>query len=189
MPFNISSKLLAEANATIVYNPTSNMALGSGVCPILDAQKLGVNIAFGTDSSASNWSSNVLEQLSHGALIQKLHHLDPTVIKADQILHMATIGGARALGMEHQIGSLEGGKKADIITIDLRQPHLQPVRDPVSMVVYGASGTDVSTVIVDGQIILNKKEFTILDQDTILKEAAQTAMELESRVKDEIGNF
>ncbi|GAF68432.1 unnamed protein product, partial [marine sediment metagenome] len=165
-------QLLADAHATVIYNPSSNMTLGSGVCPIPQLTTAKVNLAMGADSPGSNWTLDLLNHMGLGALLQKVHNLDPRIITAPDVLTMATKGGAIAIGLSDQLGSLEIGKKADIITVDTKQPHLQPIFDPIAAIVYGATGTDVATVIINGQLIVQDKQILGIDHETVILNAA-----------------
>ena len=135
--------LLAERGVRVVHNPESNMKLASGVAPIPDLLKRGVPVGLGTDGCASNNNLDLFQEMDFAAKVHKVHRLDPTVMPAETVLEMATQGGARVLGMEAEIGSLEAGKKADVIVVDLNRPHLQPVYNVVSHLVYAATGADV----------------------------------------------
>ena len=178
-------KLLSSAGATVVYNPASNMALASGVAPVPQLIQAGVNVAFGGDSAGCNFSLDLLSHLGLGALLQKVHTLNPKALNAYQVLEMATRNGAKALGQEASLGSLEVGKKADLIAIDTQQSHLQPLHDPVAAVVYGATGTDVSHVMIDGQLILQDKEFVTLDQQQIMHTAVSRAYAIREEIEQD----
>ncbi|MEM3521627.1 MAG: amidohydrolase, partial [Candidatus Bathyarchaeia archaeon] len=147
-------KLMAIAKAHHIHCPVSNMYLASGVAPIQKLIKNGVNVALATDGPASNNNQDMFSVMKFTALLQKVSNLDPLSITAEQVLEMATINGAKALGLENEIGSIEPGKKADIIMIDLKKPHLAPIHKPISSIVYSAFGSDVETVIIDGKIIM-----------------------------------
>jgi len=142
--------------------------------------KLGVTIGLGTDGPASNNSVDMFETMKVAALFQKASYLDPTVLPAETALRMATIEGARALGLEKQIGSLEVGKRADIILVDLEKPHLTPKHDLYANLVYSARGSDVDTVLVDGKILMEKRIVRTLNQDEVMERAQRTATKLVS---------
>jgi cytosine/adenosine deaminase-related metal-dependent hydrolase len=161
------------------------MALASGVCPVPQLLEAGVNVAFGGDSSGCNFTIDVLSHLGLGALLQKVHTLNPRIITANHVLEMATRNGARAFGMEHLLGSLEVGKKADLIAIDTQNPHLQPLHDPVAAVVYGATGMDVAYVFIDGNLILKEKRFVAINQEEIQQNASETAFRIQEDIKRE----
>jgi 5-methylthioadenosine/S-adenosylhomocysteine deaminase len=163
--------LLAERGVRVVHNPESNMKLASGVAPIPDLLKRGVPVGLGTDGCASNNNLDLFQEMDFAAKVHKVHRLDPTVMPAETVLEMATLGGARVLGMEAEIGSLEVGKKADVIVLDLNRPHLQPVYNVVSQLVYAATGADVRDVIIDGKIVMQNRRILTLDEKEILSEA------------------
>jgi len=163
--------LLAERGVRVVHNPESNMKLASGVAPIPDLLKRGVPVGLGTDGCASNNNLDLFQEMDFAAKVHKVHRLDPTVMPAETVLEMATQGGARVLGMEAEIGSLEVGKKADVIVVDLNRPHLQPVYNVVSQLVYAATGADVRDVIIDGKIVMQNRQLLTLNEEEILAEA------------------
>jgi 5-methylthioadenosine/S-adenosylhomocysteine deaminase len=160
--------LLAERGVRVVHNPESNMKLASGVAPIPDLLKRGVPVGLGTDGCASNNNLDLFQEMDFAAKVHKVHRLDPTVMPAETVLEMATQGGAHVLGMEAEIGSLEVGKKADVIVVDLNRPHLQPVYNVVSQLVYAATGADVRDVIIDGKIVMQNRQLLTLDEERIL---------------------
>lgn len=159
---------LADAGAAIAHSPVANMILGSGVCPVPRLRSAGVPVGIGTDGAASNDSQDMLGAIKSAALLQKVHHLDARVIDAFDVLQMATIDGARALGLDHLIGSLEPGKRADLVlaqdTVDVAVLH-----DPISQLVYGASPRSIRDVWVDGRQVVADHRCTTVD------EAAQIA--------------
>ena len=158
----------AEHGVAIAHNPVANMILASGVCPVPRLRAAGVAVGIGTDGAASNDSQDMLQAIKMAALLQKLHHLDALVIDALDVLTMATIDGARALGIDDLVGSLEPGKRADVVllqdTVDVSVLH-----DPVSQLVYGASPRSVRDVWVDGVQVVADHRCTTVD------EAAQIA--------------
>jgi atrazine chlorohydrolase/5-methylthioadenosine/S-adenosylhomocysteine deaminase/melamine deaminase len=155
-------RLLAAKGVHVAHNPVSNLFLASGVAPIAQMVGAGVNVAIGTDDPNCNSSVNLLSDLKFAALIQKGWYRDAAAVTAERVLEMATIDGARALGMADEIGSLEPGKKADLVTIDLRRPHLVPVHDVASVLVYQATGDEVNDVLVDGLPIMRDRVVTAL---------------------------
>ncbi len=162
--------LLAEKGVRVVHNPESNMKLASGVAPIPDLLARGVAVGLGTDGCASNNNLDLFQEMDTAAKLHKVYRLDPTVMPAEVVLHMATWGGAKVLGMEEEIGSLAVGKKADLIILDLNRPHLQPIYNIVSHLVYAASGADVRHVIINGQIIMHDRQILTLDEEELKKE-------------------
>lgn len=151
--------LMVQKNVSVVNNPQSNLKLVSGVAPIPFMQKAGGNVALGTDGVVSNNSLDMFTEMKVAALIHKLNHHDPTAGNARDIITMATINGAKALGLDSITGSLEIGKCADVIIIDINQAHTQPLYNAYSQIVYSLNGNDVDTVIIDGKIVLENKNF------------------------------
>ncbi|MEM2936582.1 MAG: amidohydrolase family protein, partial [Candidatus Bathyarchaeia archaeon] len=134
-----------------------------------------------TDGPASNNSLDMLENLKIATLLQKVYYMNPTVLPVRRALEMATIHGAKALGLERDIGSLEAGKKADLILIDFRKPHLTPLHNPYANIVYSAHGGDVDAVIVDGKILVENREVITLDEAEVMQKARRTALNLLTR--------
>ncbi len=173
--------LLAKRGVRVVHNPESNMKLASGVAPIPDLLKRGVPVGLGTDGCASNNNLDLFQEMDFAAKLHKVHRLDPTVMPAETVLEMATSGGARVLGMEAEIGSLAVGKKADVIVVDLNRPHLQPIYNVVSHLVYAATGADVRDVIIDGKIVMQNRRLLTLKEDEILAEARKWGIKIGSK--------
>ena len=167
--------LMKEKGVSPVHNPTSNMKLGSGFAPIPRMLELGLNVALGTDGAASNNNLNMMEEMHLAAVLHNGFTHDPTLMKPTQVLNMATRNGARLQGRS-DTGSLEVGKKADIIAIDLTRPHLFPNVDPLALMTYSAQGSDVVMTMVDGRILYENGEFLTLDADRILH-AAKTCVD------------
>jgi 5-methylthioadenosine/S-adenosylhomocysteine deaminase len=142
--------LLARAEVAVVHNPVANMILGSGVCPVPALRRAGIPVGIGTDGAASNDSQNMLEAVKAAALLQKVARLDPRALRAGDVLAMATLEGARALGLDGLVGSLEPGKRADVVRLRGDRPGLANVHDPRQQVVYCCSPADVADVWVDG---------------------------------------
>jgi len=178
---------LAEAGAHVIHNPVSNMYLGSGVAPVPEMLSAGVNVALGTDGPASNNNQNLIESMKFAACLHKVNKLNPAIITAEQILEMATINGARALGLEHEIGSIEAGKKADITILDAEKPHIAPVHDPVASLVYCANCNDVDTVIIDGRVVMENGKINTVDEHTILTKSYEVVQALKIRVQERFG--
>ncbi len=167
-------QILSRAGSHLVYNPVSNMYLASGIAPIVKARNVGVNTALGTDGPASNNNQDMFESMKTGVLLQKVALLDPTCLTAYQILEMATLGGARALGLEKEIGSIEKGKKADLSIIDAQAPHIQPLHNPVSALVYCANASDVDTVIASGEMVMKNRVVLSYDEREVLQAASES---------------
>lgn len=165
-------KIMQESGASVVYNPDSNTKLGSGIAPIPSYLAKGIPVAFGTDGSASNNDLSLFGAMDLGTKIQKQALGDTTAMSAEQALRLATYEGARAIGLGNKIGSLEVGKLADLICVDLSDPHMQPVHSIASQLVYSASGLEVDTVFCNGVPLMRKKKIiNTLDQAKIRKEA------------------
>jgi len=165
-------ELLAQANVSVVHCPESNLKLASGFCPVQALVKAGVNVALGTDGAASNNNLDMLEEMRIAALLAKGASNDATAIPAHTALRMATLNGAKALGIEARTGSLTAGKAADITAIDLSAISSQPVYDPVSQIVYTATRDQVSDVWVNGRHLLAKHQLTGMDE-AALRDKAQ----------------
>jgi len=174
--------ILSDRGVKVSHTPESNMKLASGVAPIDAMLKKGVCVSLGTDGSASNNDLDMFGEMGTSAKIHKVATLDPTVLDARTVLSMATYQGARAIRMESAIGSIEVGKCADIIIVDTNQPHMTPCYDPYSLLVYAARGSDVSTVIIGGTIIM--KDRTILTFD--VTEAMAAVHRIASRIKSDL---
>lgn len=174
--------LIAGRNAKVVHCPTSNMYLASGIAKIPLMYKKGVIIALATDGPGSNNNQDMIETLKTTALLHKISCMDPMVFKPEELLWMACRGGADAFGQPELIGSLEPGKKADIILIDLDTPFAQPVHRPISTLVYNIHGSDVDTVIVNGKTLMREKEILCLDERELLKECRKMAVPFVSKV-------
>jgi 5-methylthioadenosine/S-adenosylhomocysteine deaminase len=167
--------LLAGNDVKVAHNPESNMKLASGIAPVSDLIDRGVCVGLGTDGCSSNNNLDLFAEMDMAAKLHKASRLDPTVMDAATVLRMATIDGARALGLDHQIGSIEIGKKADLIVIDTRKPHLTPMYHPVSHLVYAVGGGDVSATIVAGRLLMKDRRLMHLDLEEIMAEARQIA--------------
>ncbi len=166
-------ELLAAANASIVHCPRSNMKLASGACPVHALLAAGVNVALGTDGAASNNRLDLWSELQTAALLGKLVADDATAVPAAKALEMATLGGARALNLAEEIGSVVVGKSADLVCVDLSSLALQPLLDPLSHLVYSASRHDVTDVWVAGEHLVADRELTRLDGAAIADAAAR----------------
>jgi len=176
-------RLLKETKTKVAYNPVSNMKLADGVAPIPKMLEEGVTVGLGTDGAASNDNLDMFACMRMGSYLQKVAALDPTRLPSKKMLEMATIDGAKALQMEHIVGSVEAGKKADLTLIDLRAPNMVPVHDVVKQIVCSGSPSNVDTVIIDGEIVLQDRRFTRLDETAIVAEAQRRATELVDRMK------
>jgi 5-methylthioadenosine/S-adenosylhomocysteine deaminase len=167
--------LLAAARTGVVHNPRSNLKLASGIAPVPDMLRAGVLVGLGTDGAVSNNSLDLLAEIQMAALVHKGVRLDPLAVPAEAALEMATIGGARALKLDHLVGSLKPGKRADVVIIDLEEDNLVPLYDPVSHLAYAVEATDVRTVIVDGRIVLRDRVLTTADEREIRRQVCTLA--------------
>jgi 5-methylthioadenosine/S-adenosylhomocysteine deaminase len=159
---------LRESGARVVHVPESNMKLASGVCRIRDMIAMGVTAGLGTDGCSSNNNLDMFQEMDTAAKLSKVFDNDPTSMGAKTVLKMATSRGAAVPGFEREIGTLEKGKSADIIVVDLRTPQLCPVYDPFSAIVYSASGADVKDMIVNGKVLRKDRRHTTLDAQEIM---------------------
>ncbi len=166
-------KTVAATGTHISHNPPSNSKMGMGIAPIPRFLDAGINVALGTDGGPCNNTYDMVRDLRWASYLHKAVHRDPTIMPSERVLEMATIDGARALGLEDQIGSIEVGKKADFVAFDTNRPHLTPSPDPVSTIVCCATGQDVNTVVVDGQTVVSDGQVLTLDSTAIMVEARE----------------
>jgi 5-methylthioadenosine/S-adenosylhomocysteine deaminase len=174
-------QILSEHGVNVAYVPVANMKLGVGAAKVKDLTDLGVNVGLGTDGPASNNTLDMFETMKIATLLQKLVYLNPKILRVPEVLRMATVNGAKALGLGKTIGSLEVGKKADVILIDPSKPHLNPLHNIYASVVYSAHGSDVDTVIVDGKIVMENRHVKTLDEQAVMERAEKTALDLLAR--------
>ncbi|HEY8362964.1 MAG TPA: amidohydrolase [Tissierellaceae bacterium] len=174
-------EIMKEKNVYPVNNPGSNLKLASGFAPVDKMLKESIPVALGTDGSSSNNNLNMFEEINLAAIVNKAVNLDAVSVSAMDALKMATVNGAKALGWFDEIGSIEVGKKADLILIDMDKPHLYPRHNVISALAYSVQGSDVDTVIVDGKIIMEKREIKTLDVEKIKYMAEKQAKDLISR--------
>jgi 5-methylthioadenosine/S-adenosylhomocysteine deaminase len=176
--------ILARHGVRVAHNPGSNMKLASGAAPVQKMLSAGVAVGLGTDGAASNNNLDMVEEMRLAGLLHKATLLDPTAVPARVCLEMATRGGAACLGLDDDIGSIEIGKRADIVLLDFAAPHLSPagIADLASHIVYSACGADVSAVLVDGRVLMEDRRLTTLDESAIMAEAEARALRLAGRV-------
>ncbi|MFT5504912.1 MAG: 5-methylthioadenosine/S-adenosylhomocysteine deaminase [Gammaproteobacteria bacterium] len=174
---------LAESGAHVVHCPESNLKLASGICPVAELMAAEINICLGTDGAASNNDLDLFAEMRTAALLAKGSSGDARVCKARDMIEMATINGARALGMSDIIGSIEVGKKADIIAIDFSDLNTQPVYDPVTQVVYALNSRQVSHVWINGKIQLEDHKLVNLDIDDIIDRAKHWSTKIKSGIR------
>jgi 5-methylthioadenosine/S-adenosylhomocysteine deaminase len=173
--------LLKEFDVKVSHNPESNMKLASGVAPVPRLIDRGICVGLGTDGCASNNNLDLFLEMDTVAKLHKVHTLDPTVMDAQTVLRMTTIEGARALGLADRTGSLEPGKQADIIVIDTDKPHLTPLYHPASHLVYAVRGSDVATVLVNGQILMQDRQLKTIDLEAAMAAVVEISEEIKAK--------
>lgn len=177
-------KILAERQVGCVHNPSSNMMLASGVAPVLEERAAGIAVGLGTDGPAgSNNDLDLMEEMDLAAKLQKITKMDPRALGAKSVVEMATIEGAKALHMEKEIGSLEVGKKADIILISLDEPNAVPMYDIYAQLAYALKGNDVETVVIAGRVVMRDKKLLTLNEPAILAKAREYGKKVQASLK------
>ena len=174
-------RILKHHDTRVSHNPCSNMYLASGLPPVPQMLLAGITVGLGSDGPASSNNHSLFQAMKFAALIQKGSHRDATVMTAEKVLEMATIDGARAIGLDHLIGSLEVGKKADIAVIETDHPAMAPVHHPVSALVYSALGHEVSTVLIDGRVVMRDGRITTVNEADVIARSRQAADALANR--------
>jgi 5-methylthioadenosine/S-adenosylhomocysteine deaminase len=167
---------IASTQTAVAHCPSSNMKLASGFCRVPELLAAGVTVGLGTDGPSSSNDLDMFTAIRVAALVQKGHRLDPTVLPAAAILRMATMGSARALGIDHLVGSIEVGKRADLVRLDANSPSLVPSYDPVSSIVYAASRADVVDVWIDGRQVVADRSCTTIDRSETLRDLRSEAL-------------
>ncbi len=177
-------KILAQRQVGCVHNPSSNMMLASGVAPVIEERAAGVAVGLGTDGPAgSNNDLNLMEEMDLAAKLQKITRMDPLALGAKAVVEMATIEGARALHMEEEIGSLEAGKKADLILIGLDVPNAVPMYDVYAQLAYALKGSDVETVIIGGRVVMRDRKLLTVDESSVMAKAKEFKSKVEASLK------
>jgi 5-methylthioadenosine/S-adenosylhomocysteine deaminase len=172
---------MKNAGVTVSHCPVSNLKIATGgYAPIPELLDAHIPVGLGTDGAASNNTLDMVETMKFCALIHKNHRWDPTILPAQTVLDCATITGAACLGVQHSLGSIEEGKTADVIMIDMKKPHLTPLHDPLSHLVYAVRGPDVCTTIVNGEPLMLNREFLTIDYEKTMEQAQRCAQELTS---------
>jgi cytosine/adenosine deaminase-related metal-dependent hydrolase len=174
-------EILSRTASNVAHNPCSNAKLASGIAPIPEMLAAGVNVGLGTDGGPSDNTYDLVREMRWASYLHKARTLDPLVMPAETVLEVATINGAKAMGLDEEIGSLEVGKQADFVVFDLDKPHVTPSIDPVSTLVYAASGTDVDTVVIAGQVVVQDGQVLTLDEERVLRDARERAQEVWQR--------
>jgi 5-methylthioadenosine/S-adenosylhomocysteine deaminase len=175
--------ILKSRGVGVSHNPESNMKLASGTAPVTGYLRAGVALGLGTDGAASNNDLDMFEAMRTASLLAKLQTVDPSVVPAATALDMATMGGARALGLERQIGSIEPKKRADLIVVSMRSARQTPLYDPMSHLVYTTRGDDVRDTIVNGKVVMRDRRVLTLDADAVLRDARAMAPKVRSAVR------
>ena len=179
-------QILASKGASVAHCPSSNMKLASGIAKVPEMLEAGVNVGLGCDGGPSNNCYDMVREMKTASLLQKARLLDPLAMRAEAVLEMATINGAKALGLQEDLGSIEVGKKADLILVSLKKPHLTPALNTVSHLVYAAEGPDVETVIIDGKIVMENRSVKTFDEEKVIQEANRRGEKLLERAGVEI---
>jgi 5-methylthioadenosine/S-adenosylhomocysteine deaminase len=170
--------MLARAGASVAHCPTANARLGHGIAPVVELREAGVNVALGTDSVASNNRLDLLEEARTAHLLQRARLTSASALPAAELLELATLAGARALGLEQAIGSLEPGKDADLCAVRTDRPHLCPLVDPIATLFHAARGSDVVLAMVRGRVLYDSGRFSTVDQAAIMEPVQQLAVRL-----------
>ncbi|WGV23168.1 amidohydrolase [Halotia branconii] len=175
--------LMAKRGVGVIHNPDSNLKLASGFAPIPAMLKAGIDVGLGTDGAASNNVLDMWNAIRLTALIHKGTTLDPTAVPAKTVLRMATLGSAQALGLADKIGAIKTGLQADLIQVKLKEPHLLPLYDVMSHLVYAADASDVDTVIVNGQVLMHQREMLTVDINKIRREVVSIAEKIKAEFR------
>jgi 5-methylthioadenosine/S-adenosylhomocysteine deaminase len=175
--------ILAKHQVSVSHNPESNMKLASGAAKVVAMQQAGLVVALGTDGAASNNDLDMFEAMRQAAFLAKLQTGDPRAVPARKALEMATIDGARALGMDREIGSIQAGKRADLIAVSMTSARQTPMYDPLSHLVYVTRGDDVRTTIVNGRVLMRDRKVLTLDESRVLSEARALADNVKAAVR------
>ncbi|MDX2413370.1 MAG: amidohydrolase family protein [Woeseiaceae bacterium] len=183
-PTSTEIPILIKRQVGVIHNPTSNMKIASGVAPIAEMLAAGVRIGLGTDGAASNNDLDMWEEMRLASFLQKVEQMDPEVLPARTVLRMATNGGATAIGLGDSIGSLEVGKRADIIQVAFDDVHHVPTYDVISHLVYVTDEQDVASVVVDGKLLMREKEILTIDTERVAEEARALAAKIQSALRE-----
>ena len=171
-------EILKHIKGGISHNPISNCKLSSGICDVTKLRKNGINVGIGTDGIGSTTTLDMFEEMKTAAYLQKINTMEPTSINAYDILKMATIEGAKVLGLDNQIGTIEVGKKADLIFIKTDKIHLCPENDICTNIVYSANGADVDSVMIDGKMIMQNRKMRNINEREAMKQVKRIARRL-----------
>ena len=183
-PTAVEIPILVERKIGVIHNPTSNMKIASGISPIIEMLQAGVHIGLGTDGAASNNDLDMWEEMRLAALLQKVDRMNPTVMPASTVLGMATSGGAIAIGLGDAVGSIEVGKRADIIQVAFDDVHHVPTYDVISHLVYVTDEQDVASVVVDGKVLMRNGEILTIDTERVTAEAKALALKIQAALNE-----
>lgn len=183
-PTDEEIKLLAKYKVGVIHNPTSNLKTAAGISPVPKMLTAGVRMGLGTDGAASNNELNMWEEMRLAALLHKGVQYDATVMSAETVLNMATKGGAKAIGLGDIVGEIVVGKRADLIQVDITGPHMTPLYDVVSHLIYAANSHDVVTTVVDGHVLMLDRKVLTLDQDKVIAKANEIAAKITAALKE-----
>ena len=176
--------ILAERQVGVIHNPTSNMKIASGISPVTEMLRAGVRVGLGTDGAASNNDLDLWEEMRLAAFLQKVEQMDPEVLSAHTVLTMATSGGAEAIGLGDRVGSLAVGMRADLIQVSFDDVHFVPTYDVISHLVYVADEQDVASVVVDGKLLMQDKQFLTIDTARVRREANELAGRIQAALAE-----
>jgi 5-methylthioadenosine/S-adenosylhomocysteine deaminase len=182
-PTEAEIPILAERKVGVIHNPTSNMKIASGISPVTDMLAAGVRVGLGTDGAASNNDLDMWEEMRLASFLQKVEQMNPEVLSAETVLRMATSGGATAIGLGDTIGSLEAGKRADLIQVAFEDVHHVPTYDVVSHLVYVNDEQDVASVVVDGVVLMKEREMLTIETDRVAAEATEFAARIQEALQ------
>ena len=183
-PTDNEIRILAERNVGVIHNPTSNMKIASGISPVTDMLAAGVRLGLGTDGAASNNDLDMWEEMRLAAFLQKVEQMNPEVLPASTVLSMATSGGATAIGLGDSIGSLEVGKRADLIQVAFDDVHHVPTFDVISHLVFVTDEQDVASVVVDGKVLMRERELLTIDTERVAREARELAAKIQAALEE-----
>jgi len=183
-PTEVEIPILVERKVGVIHNPTSNMKIASGISPVAEMLQAGVRVGLGTDGAASNNDLDMWEEMRLAALLQKVDRMDPTVMSASTVLTMATSGGALAIGLADSVGSIEVGKRADVIQVAFDDVHHVPTYDVISHLVYVSDEQDVASVVVDGKVLMKEREILTIDTERVRAEANALAAKIQTALEE-----